>query len=459
MADLTNEGIEAANQLTLQHRKALAYNALRSGYGDAIAGDPDAAIKAQAYRQRELTNPLEVQQAQANLEGKQLDNTGQEQTNYFNAQSNPLKIQGLQLGNARAQQETQQSAEAFPLEQKKRRADINYVGASTRRAQVETAAESDKLATARREREVQAGRRVLSIVNDVFAKGGTPEQAVAAFDQHAPMLAQLSNVTGDHIAGVRQAIAQGPAAVRRISEALDLSTMRDKGIAPLPADAIDYAATQYRQTGKLPALGTGSGATRAAILRRAAAQAAEQGATAESDRLNQQSIAARGDYIKDLARSGPSSAGGLVRSGSAVLGHIDTLGDLIDGLANGNLRTINSATQAYKAETGRPAPLLFDAQKKIVTSELVRYLTARGGGVTDRQELMKDLSRANSPAQLKGVIDTYREDIRIQLEAQRQQAKAVGAEQQFDSLLTTRSKKLILGGDAPPSDGVWKVVR
>lgn len=74
MADLTNEGIEAANQLTLAHRKALAYNALRSGYGDAIAGDPDAAIKAQAYQQREQTNPLEVQQAQANLETSQLTN-------------------------------------------------------------------------------------------------------------------------------------------------------------------------------------------------------------------------------------------------------------------------------------------------------------------------------------------------------------------------------------------------
>ena len=65
------EGINAQQSVTDNARKTAAYNALINTYGP-IAGDPDSALKLQEYGQRERTNPIAVEQGQADLLAQKL---------------------------------------------------------------------------------------------------------------------------------------------------------------------------------------------------------------------------------------------------------------------------------------------------------------------------------------------------------------------------------------------------
>lgn len=73
MADAAAEGAQAYGALSDAVRKSAAFNALSRAYGPA-AGDPEADLQLQEYGQRQQTNPIAVQQAQANLTGTQQQN-------------------------------------------------------------------------------------------------------------------------------------------------------------------------------------------------------------------------------------------------------------------------------------------------------------------------------------------------------------------------------------------------
>ena len=80
MADMTAQGVDIGNAFTAAARKSEAYNALSKAYGPAIADNPE---NAQAAAAAAASIPLAAQNAQtaaatgqANLTGKQLENTG-----------------------------------------------------------------------------------------------------------------------------------------------------------------------------------------------------------------------------------------------------------------------------------------------------------------------------------------------------------------------------------------------
>jgi hypothetical protein len=81
MADETDKSIAGYGALTDQVRKDAAYNALAKAYGPAIAGDPVNAFNASRADVQQKTAPTQVEQAGANLEGTQLENTGKQMTN------------------------------------------------------------------------------------------------------------------------------------------------------------------------------------------------------------------------------------------------------------------------------------------------------------------------------------------------------------------------------------------
>lgn len=95
---------QAVGALDDQTRKNTAFNALAKIYGP-VANDPAAAVTMQEYGQRQLTNPIAVDQANANLAGTNLTNTGQSQTNDLNAAINPNKI----IQSGQVVQENQQT--------------------------------------------------------------------------------------------------------------------------------------------------------------------------------------------------------------------------------------------------------------------------------------------------------------------------------------------------------------
>jgi hypothetical protein len=125
--------------------------------------------------------------------------------------------------------------------------------------------------------------------------------------------------------------------------------------------------------------------------------------------------------------------GNSVRSFNVALSHLDTLEQLADALNNKDTQLINKLGNAYAEQTGKAAPTEFAAAKKIVGDEIVKAIVGSGGGVTDREEAAKTISSANSPAQLKGVINTYKELMRGQLNGLRDQYKATTGKDDFDT--------------------------
>lgn len=141
--------------------------------------------------------------------------------------------------------------------------------------------------------------------------------------------------------------------------------------------------------------------------------------------------------------------GGTVRSLNVATSHLDTLGNLADALNTGNLQAVNKVANYWKSQTGQSAPTDFEAAKKIVADEVVKAVVGSGGGVADREEAARTISAANSPAQLRGVINTYKDLMHGQLNGLRQQYEQSTQLKDFDKFLSPSVKAGIEGGKIP----------
>jgi hypothetical protein len=143
--------------------------------------------------------------------------------------------------------------------------------------------------------------------------------------------------------------------------------------------------------------------------------------------------------------------GNSVRSFNVALSHLETLDSLADALHNGNIKIINEIGNRFASEAGGAAPTNFVAAKKIVSDEIVKAIVGSGGGVTDREEAAKTIAAANSPAQLKGVINTYKELMRGQLGGLRDQYKATTGKDDFDTKYLSESGRQVAHGKPAPA--------
>lgn len=137
-----------------------------------------------------------------------------------------------------------------------------------------------------------------------------------------------------------------------------------------------------------------------------------------------------------------------VRSFNVALSHLDTLGQLTDALQNGNLPLVNKLGNVISAQTGSPSVTNFTAAKAIVGNEIVKAIVGAGGGVEDRAKAQATLAAANSPAQLKGVIDTYKTLMGGQLSGLKQQYETGARRDDFDRFLSPEAQKYIKGASA-----------
>jgi hypothetical protein len=87
--------------------------------------------------------------------------------------------------------------------------------------------------------------------------------------------------------------------------------------------------------------------------------------------------------------------------------HLDLMTNLADALENNDINAINALSQNISSKTGESAPTNFDAARRVVAGEIMKTISATGGGVEERKAMADTLDRANSPAQLKGVISTF----------------------------------------------------
>jgi len=149
--------------------------------------------------------------------------------------------------------------------------------------------------------------------------------------------------------------------------------------------------------------------------------------------------------------------GDTIRSFNVLVHHLGTFGEVADALGNGDLKAVNRLSQRYAEETGKPAPTDFDAVKSLVGDEIVKAVVGGAGALGDREEVKHALDRANSPAQLRSVINRYRQLAGGQLEGLRFQYKrATGLDDFEESLMPSTRGFLDTGGDAhgKPAAGV-----
>lgn len=149
--------------------------------------------------------------------------------------------------------------------------------------------------------------------------------------------------------------------------------------------------------------------------------------------------------------------GGKVRSLNVVDNHLTTLGQLTDALNNNDIPAVNKIGNFFTQQTGKPAPTNFDAAKQIVADEVIAAVVAQGGAMQDRQEAAASINRASSPAQLKGVIDTYKSLIQGQQQGLKQQYETGTGKQDFNARFLSQSAQNRRASDKTPSFEEGKV--
>jgi hypothetical protein len=223
---------EQASALSADERKNAAFNALAKAYGPQ-AGDPDAALKMQQFGQHELTDPIAVQQAQADLTGKNLSNTGAQQTNDYNFLANPKKLTGLDLENTGKQDQNTQTeqttdfdAQLQPGKVAQQGAQLDSTKAATRASNASTAASNAEtaqrrftLATDEGQADRTSAMGLLAGLSDVVNQGGDLGEA---FDRLAPQIAKFEGTTPDHLQGLRAKLLQDPAnTINQLGDAIN----------------------------------------------------------------------------------------------------------------------------------------------------------------------------------------------------------------------------------------------
>lgn len=132
-----------------------------------------------------------------------------------------------------------------------------------------------------------------------------------------------------------------------------------------------------------------------------------------------------------------------VRSMSVAIDHLGVAENLSKGLQNNDVRLLNQAQNMMKTQFGYEGPVDFNTAKMIVSDEVTKAVAGGVLSMTERVSLADQLSAANSPEQLTGVIGTLRRLMAGQLGGLRRQFESAtgGSADQFDQLLSPQAKE------------------
>jgi hypothetical protein len=234
----------------------------------------------------------------------------------------------------------------------------------------------------------------------------------------------------------------------------------------LTPETLDMAANVYLKTGQMPPLGMGKAATavRQSVLNRAAqigGKGADGATVAPADIAgnivsNKQDVGMQTKAVKDFSTG---IQGRQVNAFNTAIDHLSTMDKLSDALQGGDTKAINAIANTVARQTGASAPTNFDAAKQLVSAEIIKAIVASGGGVREREEAANNFAAANSPAQLKGVINTYKQLLGGQLNSLGLQYENTTGRKDFDKKLTGDAKQAFSairqqhtgGGMAPPA--------
>ncbi len=149
--------------------------------------------------------------------------------------------------------------------------------------------------------------------------------------------------------------------------------------------------------------------------------------------------------------------GNTIRSLRVADDHLQTLGALAQLLNNGDAKAYNTLKNYLNKQVwGYPEVTSFDAARQIVAAEVIKAVSATGGGVAERLQAQQPIDVNASPAQIKGAIGTYRRLMAGQLKGFKAQYESIpGNAQNFEEQFKFDPKAFApeatsLGGAAQP---------
>ena len=89
--------------------------------------------------------------------------------------------------------------------------------------------------------------------------------------------------------------------------------------------------------------------------------------------------------------------------------HINTASKLIDDLNNGDMTDFSKVANVWSKHTGQPAVTNFESVRDVLADELARTIVGGQNAEKDREGFKNSMAAANSPDQLKGVINQYQQ--------------------------------------------------
>jgi len=238
-------------------------------------------------------------------------------------------------------------------------------------------------------------------------------------------------------------VVPGSAAGKTMTPGESARLAAETATGTLTPESLDVAANVYLQTGQLPTgLGKSAAALRTQVMNRATELSSGKPAAEVAGGIveSKQDVASRGKSVKDFSTG---VQGRQVNAFNTAIDHLSTMDKLTDALGNSDIKAINSLGNVIARQTGQPAPTNFDAAKQIVTAEVIKAVVASGGGVTERQEAERNFAAANSPAQLKGIINTYQDLLGGQLKSLNLQYENTTGRKDFDKKLTPAAQQVV----------------
>jgi hypothetical protein len=183
----------------------------------------------------------------------------------------------------------------------------------------------------------------------------------------------------------------------------------------LDPNVIAFESYKYYHIGKMPPLGMGNAPLRAAIMG-GAANLAQREANGEDVRnpAFDQAIANGQDYLGAQRAIGNFAGGPLgnqTRSINNVVGHLQLMENLFNGLQNGDVQLVNSLRAKWKQAFGSEVPTDIQTASGFIGPELTKILSANSsaGTVDERQEFSHVAANlANAPEQTAGAIHTLK---------------------------------------------------
>ncbi len=132
--------------------------------------------------------------------------------------------------------------------------------------------------------------------------------------------------------------------------------------------------------------------------------------------------------------------GDTIKSFNIAVDHLEQLGDLGKAMQNGDVPRINELKNWVKTNLGGADATNFNALKAIVGQEIVKAIVGMGGGVEERKTAGQTVAAASSPAQLAGVIETYKGAMAAQLAGNKRQYEDSTKRKDFDQKLSPKAR-------------------